>query len=222
LTCHSFSKGTIEVIVGGTNPATFHVHEALVSRSSEYFRRALSREWTESCDRQVRLAEQEPDVFNFYLNWLYQCSLRVRNESAAEMADRSYPTIAKSYVLGDYLQDIAFRSAIIDAFAKKPRMPTPHGVVRYPGPLDIHFIYGHTTRHSKFRSLLVQIYMKYSAITSHMKRVGANGFPSQFLHDLAISLLDERPPQGIVSIDSRQYHETCPAGPAASKEDGPE
>ncbi|CAN9106508.1 unnamed protein product [Alternaria sp. RS040] len=61
------SGKTIVVQVGNE---VIHVHEGLISSSSEFFKNATKPEWrTES--RPIDLSDEQPHIFKRYCQWLY-------------------------------------------------------------------------------------------------------------------------------------------------------
>lgn len=51
------------------------VHRHILAHSSDFFKRTVSSGFKESVDKHVSLPEQDPTLFNIYLNWLYANSL---------------------------------------------------------------------------------------------------------------------------------------------------
>lgn len=61
----------VKVIVGiEPNTYTFHAHEGILSKSS-FFERALNGGFKESITREVKLPEDDPDIFSSVLEYLY-------------------------------------------------------------------------------------------------------------------------------------------------------
>lgn len=67
----SFKGRSIEVLVGPSPPTIFSVHENLIRSSSAFFDAATRGVWKESAARQVLLPEDDPEIFELYLHWLY-------------------------------------------------------------------------------------------------------------------------------------------------------
>ncbi|KAH9825850.1 PAB1-binding protein 2 [Teratosphaeria destructans] len=73
-------SGVAEVIVGDdsdrSRPKTrFMVHKELLTAASPFFDAALNSTFAEGMDNQVKLPEEKPDSFEWFLQWLYTGSL---------------------------------------------------------------------------------------------------------------------------------------------------
>jgi hypothetical protein len=90
----------------------FAVHENLLRKSSPFFEAALSNDWLESEQRIVKLPLCREQTFHFYVQWIYTGRLHIKQETSHM---EGMMTIARSYVLGEYLQDIHFRDCLMDA-----------------------------------------------------------------------------------------------------------
>lgn len=60
----------MEIRVGPQNHS-FSVHHALLSKTSEFFKAALKKEWTEGQKRVIDLPEDDSDTVYTYIQWLY-------------------------------------------------------------------------------------------------------------------------------------------------------
>lgn len=98
--------------------------KSIAKRSSKFFQAAMSRDWKEAFEKRVMLPETEVNVFEGYLQWLYTghitftCSI-----------DVEYSAMSTFYILSDFLDDLAFRNAVLnEALAKhgaSNELPTP-------------------------------------------------------------------------------------------------
>lgn len=164
----------------------------MIRTASDFFDKALSRDWKESEERSVSLPDVEADTFRLYLHWLYFKKLPVRREEGWEAASAEYLELAKAYVLGDVLQDFVFNDAVIDAMIDKSRTAEEDGARWVPADSTIVYIYNNTMKSSKVRELLLDFYV-YSG---HEKWIHHGATPEhlpwEFLRDLAIELLKRR------------------------------
>ncbi|CAN9079425.1 unnamed protein product [Alternaria alternata] len=100
------SGETIAVQVGNE---VVHVHEFLISSSSEFFKNATKPEWrTES--RPIDLSDEQPHIFKRYCQWLYSGHI------APDLPEKSIlQCLAYMYVLGEKIVDHEFQNAVIQA-----------------------------------------------------------------------------------------------------------
>ncbi|KAK5133050.1 hypothetical protein LTR08_008255 [Meristemomyces frigidus] len=80
-------SGVVEVVVGDdsdkSRPVTkYTVHKELLTSASPFFAAALNGTFAEGLDQSVRLPEEKPDSFEWFLQWLYTGSLTVPHAGA--------------------------------------------------------------------------------------------------------------------------------------------
>ncbi|KHO02034.1 BTB/POZ fold protein [Metarhizium album ARSEF 1941] len=150
----------VHISVGDArNKRAFNVHLKLLVSSSEYFRRSQSGRWAESDTRELCLEEQDPEVFHTYINWLY--SRAVNSKCETDLGD-TFLSLAKAWILGDYLQDAAFQN---DAMTKMYR--EVRALHRWRSGWDgktlpMAWVYEHTPVGSLLRAFLVDAFPCYS------------------------------------------------------------
>ncbi|KAL6900427.1 hypothetical protein GGI43DRAFT_383903 [Trichoderma evansii] len=201
----------LTVTVGSTTPVTFSVHEHLICRTSEYFKRAMNAYWGTSTSGSVTLKEEDPEVFEVYLHWLYYETLPVQNDSPGLEGNIEYIQLAKSYALGEMLQDVNFKDAVLDAMLAKSRFKQSDGRSWFPVGPAIRCIYEGTPESSAARRLLVDMYT-YSGHGEWLTEwANKDDLPKQFLLDLAIALLKKRlHPLVALKVGTCEYHEHLP------------
>lgn len=194
--------------MGTEAPTTFYIHEHLVCTASEFVNRAVGKNWSGSQTRSVRLVDHDPEIFHVYVHWLYRKSLPVRLDSPGEAGNEEYLQLAKSYVLGDMLVDADFKDAVLDAFIDKSRSKATDGCNWYPAGSPVRHIYDNTQDNSPARRLLVDMYTAYGHSGWLTRHASPEDLTSEFLLDLAVSLLDKRPRPGeVLEKDPCVYHE---------------
>ena len=198
-------------MVGPEPPVTFSVHENVICSSSEFFKKAMSGEWKESNERSIRLENDKPEVFQIYMHWLYHCHLPVRIDDPGLAGNAEYVQLANAYILGDILQDVDFKDAVIDAMIDKSSSNALDGHHWFPvGPV-IREIYDNTLESSKARRLLVDLYTHHGDGAWLYNWAAQEDLPKGFLLDLAIALLDKREkPELHPSGSPCEYHEHAP------------
>ncbi|KAF7682229.1 hypothetical protein GT037_001205, partial [Alternaria burnsii] len=101
-----------ETIVVQVGNEVIHVHECLISSSSEFFKNATKPEWrTES--RPIDLSDEQPDIFKRYCQWLYTGF--IAPGPPGPPAESSFRCLAYMYVLGEKIIDYEFQNAVIQA-----------------------------------------------------------------------------------------------------------
>jgi hypothetical protein len=136
----------------------------------------------ESESRAVRLEQEDPEIMQIYLNWLYRGTLPVRHD---EQGSGEYMELAQAYVLGDQLQDNDFTDAVIDAIIDKYQY---YNV--WPGYNTVSYIFDNTADSAKARRLLVDIYA-YVGNAEVLDKVEKNdSLPKAFLYRLAAALFN--------------------------------
>ena len=163
----------------------------------------------ESKSRSIRLDDVDASTFRIYVSWLYRTQLPVRIDAPGPEGNAEYLALARAYVLGDRVEDLAFCDACIDAMIVKQRTKSTDGTCWSPvGPV-IACIYDNTMPKSKARKLLVDIYAHNGQRDWLEKWADKDtDLPREFLFDLAVALLDVR--QRIAKqlfADPCKYHE---------------
>ncbi|OCL08415.1 hypothetical protein AOQ84DRAFT_40631 [Glonium stellatum] len=181
----AFGRG-LKVHVGKT-PDIFYVHEDLICSSSEFFRNAINGGWRKSDDRVIQLANDPPDAFGLYIQWLYTKRIPSGDfENTKSLIEQEYAQLGVAYVLGEKLQDLAFKNAIIDALIEVTDILMVSGKPCFPRPDTVRYIYEGTPGPCGVRRLLVDFFMYHGdrewAISLRLN------YPKAFLQDLAMSL----------------------------------
>lgn len=119
---NDFNKSKIVVITvgAGSGKGTFAIHEDLLTRNSEYFRTALASGFSEGQSKSFDLAEDDPDAFDLFTQWLYHgrytCDLPDADESPLrvdllirtyQLGDKIIAPEFKTFVAKDFLMDVA-------------------------------------------------------------------------------------------------------------------
>ena len=122
------AKGDIVVLEIGPEKQHYHVHKALLTHHSEYFRNAFNGSWKESDNKLVTLEDVETVAVDIFVHWLYnqrmpdddECySLRQQNMTSVLHVDDD-PLITgytKAIVFGDRFLAPVFRQAAHDCIA---------------------------------------------------------------------------------------------------------
>lgn len=166
----------------GEEGKIFLIHENVICANSEYFARALKKEWAEGENRQIHLRDTDPDVFAVWAKWLYTgrlCYLRAVYEGQNKSFFEEFDDWTDIYVLGDYLQDMDFKDAALDAHIE--------GMLEYDKYIFKlpKWIYEYTKKGSPHRKLAVDMYCQAWKRDDYTRD---DDIPPEFFHDVVISI----------------------------------
>jgi hypothetical protein len=115
----------VTVLVGKSEDE-FFIHEELVRASSTFFEDALSKDWEEKQERMVRLPGVDIEAFHIYVKWLYSGRFyavkegdKDINKRTGSRMDRELKRWSRCYELGNFLQDVDFKDAMIDVMIER-------------------------------------------------------------------------------------------------------
>jgi hypothetical protein len=154
-----------DLLTIGIGPAsiTFPVHESLIRKSSKFFDNIMQPQEASlrSFPRIINLTNQDPDIFKIYLHWLYCKTLPTVAVAPNNGSESEYVLLSKSYVLGEFLMDMEFKGALLDAFADCVENQ-PSSDPRIPGSRPVSIVYAGTKDKSPARQLLVHMWVLYA------------------------------------------------------------
>ncbi|KAF3005129.1 hypothetical protein E8E13_010297 [Curvularia kusanoi] len=184
----------VEVIVGTDDLLKrLIVHKQLLIDRSLYFKKALSGAWVEAQEQKVRLPEDDPATFQVYVNLLYtdQISLSPVDSSkdANLAAQEEFEDLIDLYVLAEKLQDVNTKNKAIAALLGSTFEVRSDGLEYLPGIDAIERAYKNTTSESLLRKLIVDLWTEFGASGGVVRD---EEYPSEFLHDMVIGLLEKR------------------------------
>lgn len=191
----------------GSAKQEYNVHEGLLTTHSPFFKAALGEAWAEGEARRISLPEDEPDTFGLYASWLYYrriCSTEEKNDFDGWKVEIDRLILA--YILGEKLQDVDFKDAVIDAMISRAGTKTDDGRQLYPGPHAVKTLYESTTESSPVRQLMVDYYAFHAPEELLRKN---KELPADFFRDLSFAFAARRN-QAIESpplrVDKCYYH----------------
>lgn len=172
---------TITVYVGSAK-VPFVVHTEVICEKSRFFKAACSDRWIEGQTKTVDLPEENPQVFQLYVSWLYKAKISLPGTEAGYNQN----ALMLLYVLGDVLDDYQLRNAAMVGMIDNIR-----NMSGCAGPQVIQRFYGLTPVGSPLRRFLVRWTLSRSH--SHMLRPVIGSFPEEFLQDIALAGIDAAP-----------------------------
>jgi hypothetical protein len=175
----------------GEQKRSFAVHEALITARSKFFKNAMCGDWKEAQTKVVNLPEDSPTAFALYEQLLYSSRIPSKVEPLeAHDIDEEFTILSLLYVLSEKLQDVDAKRVTADALLDLCAEKGKDGKRVMPGRKHIDIIYGGTPGPCAVRRLMVKVYAWVGTGDSLAKEQGT--FPSDFVLDLAIRLLNMR------------------------------
>lgn len=218
------SFGPLLKILVGKEEKVFHVNEAFLTERSKFFKKAMNSKWLEGQTKVVRLVEDDPDIFEIYINLVYTGRLPIFDNATTmrnlpKMIEDGYSQLSHLYVLAEKLQDVKAKNSTVDAiidifhshiylgqeYRKKFKPPIP-------SLESIRIMYNGTPSSQEYlchgREILVALVAWYAAPAYFEKKYNHKDFPAEFLGDLSLELLSVRDPEVGLS-DTDICHELC-------------
>jgi len=128
----------------------------------------MNGNWQETDTRIINFPDDEPETFALYLNHLYTGQLPIATETEEELkklsaADfstfvtKQYHDVLRVFVLGEKLQDLSTKNAMMEAALATAKLRGLHGRWQVPSLQTINIVYNGTPSSSLARCLLVDI-----------------------------------------------------------------
>lgn len=179
-------RDTVAVFVGPWE-TKFSVHKDFLCEVSVYFRAALTGDFEEAEKEEIFLAEQDDDVFEIFVDWLYTKTMKTDSVTIKKGKCVEWETAVKIYVFGQYIQCARLCNDLLD---------TIWGILlqyrNYTVPDDyiIRLIYAETPQECGFRKLIASLFVwsedKNVWRNVNERRAWLNTLPVDFCHDLLI------------------------------------
>lgn len=126
----------VKITVGtGKFSQTFSIHEPILTKRSEFFAKAMCKDWEEAEEKTVKLAEDEPETLALYMQLVYTGKIPAFNKASdrvtydvddgqpscaePELGCEEYESLVLLYVLAEKLQDIKTKNLAVDAIASQ-------------------------------------------------------------------------------------------------------
>lgn len=142
--------GTTFVAVIGKQKKGFTLHQSVATRSSKFFKAAMSRDWKGTQQKRVTLEEVKVSEFGSYLQ-----GLSTNDHSFLE--ELHMYDLARLYILGDFLDDSAFRTVMLKSLVQKAIHDNT-----YPDATIVAFVWDHTPETSPLRKIVVEMWTTLS------------------------------------------------------------
>ena len=216
----SFTSPMIEILVGKEPSARkFTVHKPLVTATSEFFKRAVKEEWSETGIEPITMPEDDVSIFNLYVNMTYSGGVVATKTSASPDPDE-WTRLTRLYVLAERLQDVWAKNRVVNAM---------HGYLNdviarsmpFRGFDSIVELYEGTPAGSPARKLVADFYAHKSDKETMI--AGRDVLPTDFVFDVACLLMTKvLIPRGfgsnpLLPQPSHHYHEIHTVAKAESE-----
>ena len=128
----------------------------------DFFDAALNNNWKEAQERKIKLPEDEPDVVDVYVQWLYGSTIEAAvPEDWREEGRVESKCWARVYIFSEKIRDHAFANAIMEAWTISIDQPDVNGSRKFVSTTAISKIYQHTSSGSLVRQFLVHVWATY-------------------------------------------------------------
>ncbi|KAL8951250.1 MAG: hypothetical protein Q9222_002752, partial [Ikaeria aurantiellina] len=174
---------TVVTVVVGKTQTPFHVHKGLLCSKSAYFNAAFNSSFKEAVDGSIRLIDEDPNIFRYYILWVYNQPF---DEDILDddcfylylMADR-----LGSEVLQNLVMDIIWDQRQVENYdcQKREEDSQPSPRTEYPvQPETITHVYENTLPGSMLRSILVDCFAWNENLGDYPELVNT---PPEFLYN---------------------------------------
>lgn len=115
------------IVVGeGGEAREFMVYKSYVTKSSKFFKAAMTQDWKEAREKRITIPDHDPAAFEGYLNWVYSKQITLKGDKQlcdhciedkvdeAGCLSTQSMELTNMYIIGDYLDDKRFCNAVMD------------------------------------------------------------------------------------------------------------
>ena len=147
----------MKVFIGHEEKA-FIIHRRLVCQASSYFKAALDGDFEESIKGELHLHEQEPELFNCFLEWVYSGEVDLPKLRGEQRHDSEvWMKFSKLYLLSKYLQCPAFGNCLLDTAPLKSKYSPSHYTLPDAGVLKT--VYENTLEQCGIRKYFAAVFV---------------------------------------------------------------
>ena len=141
---------------------TLNVHQGVLCKHSEFFKRMMKPEWTSmrKSPNIIDLPNETVNTMSDYVKWLYAGSMPLtlcnadgndKREQVAEEAEKIFVMLANAYVFGEKIVDVRYKNAILRAAAAAKKSSKWN-----MGPESVAIVYDGTPPGSSFRRMIAE------------------------------------------------------------------
>lgn len=199
-----FNEAPIKIVVG-SNKEVFYLDEAALRTTSEFFDAMLNKAWKEGEAKEVLLLEDDAGNLRHYFQCLYTQKIFCKKKGLGSQ----FSALVDLYGLGEKLLDRKFQNSVVSAI-----LATMHDSNRGLKMVGINRVYEQTPPGAPLRTLLVDFYIRYTAVGTTTRpglQTSLNNANRDFLTDLAIASLIKRKltPETTIELDKALQVSSC-------------
>ncbi|EMD00006.1 hypothetical protein BAUCODRAFT_64321 [Baudoinia panamericana UAMH 10762] len=157
----------------------YTIHKDLLTSASPFFAAALGSTFAEGMEQTVRLPEEKPDIFEWFLQWLYTGSLTTPHNGA--YGSPKYFLLIDLYALSDRLLTTTLSNDILSTIARLSE--TTNSV---PTPSDTFILYDSIRDTSPLRTLILDLFAYKK--TDKLLETHKDDWHPRFLRELVVKL----------------------------------
>jgi hypothetical protein len=138
-----FNQEDLVTLLVGPEQKKMVVHGTYLARTSDFFKAALKKEWTEGQTRTINLPEECPEIMAHYLSYTYTKRLSSRDQIYHGKSDFDYiyTLLATLYVCGERFINPVIQQAVIKEIFRLMQKRDLRGVTWYPIQEEVNIIY---------------------------------------------------------------------------------
>lgn len=146
------------------------------------------------------MPDDEIDTFELYLHMVYYNEIACIAEptSGKDIGNFEHVCLARLYVLCEKLQDVKAKNCVVQALMDSIYKKRTDNKWYIPLPPPINIIYKGNVKGSPARQLLLDVFT-YSVKAEWLTEPTLDGYPGEFLQELAVNIVTKRPPEVTVS-----------------------
>lgn len=156
----SFDKTGLVTSLVGPNEHEIAVHGDFLTRSSEFFKAVMKKEWIEGKTRIIKLPEEScPEKLRCYLSFVYEQKLPTQSMAAGDevRVNKPWSTLAELYLLGERVMDTKVQHAVVKELLRLCYLKDSKGGRWFPTRGTVTRIYDDTPAGSPARRPMVDL-----------------------------------------------------------------
>ncbi|KXL49817.1 hypothetical protein M433DRAFT_33795, partial [Acidomyces richmondensis BFW] len=157
------------------------VHKELLTAASPFFAAALNSTFAEGTNQAVTLPEEKPEIFEWFLQWLYTGSLTIPHANGNHQGSPKYFLLIDLYALSDRLLTTPLSNQILTTIARLSEATNS-----VPTPSDTWILYDNIRENSPLRTLILDLFAYKK--TDKLLETHKDEWHPKFLRELVVKL----------------------------------